>query len=100
MASVYILTEPPSNIDYSLKDGRIQSFELRGMLLYDENEHIQIDNWKDELIKFVKDQELDINKDGRGLHAFVYRMIDDGLLANDPVDINKAFKEIKEREGL
>jgi len=79
MASVHILTEPLSIIDYSLADRRVRSFELRGAVLYDEDESIAVDGWEDELVDFVRLQELDIDY-GEGLHAFVYGLIEKGLL--------------------
>ena len=79
MASVFVLTEPPTDIDYSVVDGRVRSFKLRGEKLFDEDDDIAVDGWKDRLVEFVKEQGLDKNY-GRGLHAFVYRLIEDGLI--------------------
>jgi len=80
MASVTILTEPLTDIDYSVVDGRVRSFELYGEKLYDEDDGIERKGWKQKLIKLVMEQKLNIDKDGRGLHAFIYRMMDDGLI--------------------
>ena len=74
MASVFIMTDPPSDIDYSLADKRVRSFELRGTVLYDEDKGIAVEGWEDELVKFVKEQGLNVDK-GRGLSAFVYGLI-------------------------
>jgi hypothetical protein len=79
MASVFVMTNPPTYIDYSLIDNRVRSFELRGVALYDENEEITTNGWEGKLVEFVKEQGLDID-DGRGLHAFVYGLIEKGLL--------------------
>ncbi len=79
MASVSVATDPPTDIDYSLVDRRVRVFKLRGKVLYDEDEGIDIKGWKEELVKLVKKQGLDIN-DGIGLHAFVYGLIKEGLL--------------------
>ncbi|MDY6862815.1 MAG: hypothetical protein SV062_07475 [Thermodesulfobacteriota bacterium] len=79
MASVFVMTSPPSDIYYSLADNRVRSFKLRGVLLYDEDKNISQAGWKDQLVAFVKEQRLNIN-DGRGLHAFVYGLIDAGLI--------------------
>lgn len=79
MASVQVATVPPTDIDYSLVDNRIRFFKLCGVVLYDEDTGVVVDGWKDELVRFVKVMGLHIN-DGRGLHAFVYGLIDEGLL--------------------
>lgn len=79
MASVFVMTDPPTEIDYSLVDNRVRSFELRGEKLFDEDEGIAIDGWKDKLAEFVKEQCLD-KDDGHGLHAFVYGLIDEGVI--------------------
>ncbi|MDY6893876.1 MAG: hypothetical protein SVO01_00435 [Thermotogota bacterium] len=80
MASICILTDPPTDIDYSIFDKRVCSFELRGKLLYDEDEGISRIGWKKQLVDFVKEQGLNINEDDRGLHAFVYGLIEEGLI--------------------
>ena len=82
MASVYICSEPYSDIDYSIIDGRVRSFVLRGEKLYDEQDGTEVNGWRIKLVEFVREQRLDVDKDGYGLHAFVYRMQDDGLLPN------------------
>ena len=78
MASVFILTNPPSDIHYSLIDGRVFALILYGEELFDEGEGIAEEGWSDKLIKFVKEQRLNIDKDERGLHAFVWKLIKDG----------------------
>ena len=79
MASVSVMTDPPTDIDYSVMDGRVRSFKLMGKLLFDEDKEIVTDGWEKQLARFVKDQGLD-KDDGRGLHAFVYKLQEDGLL--------------------
>ena len=78
MASLFVMTKPPTDIDYSLVDGRVRAFKLRGETLYDEVTGIAEDGWSDKLVDFVTEQGLDIDK-GTGLHAFVYRMQEEGL---------------------
>jgi len=85
MASVYVMTEPPTDIDYSLVDGRVRRFVLFGQKMYDEDDGTSIDGWRDRLVEFARIQGLDIDKDGHALHAFVYKMQDDGLLPNAKV---------------
>jgi len=80
MASVVVMTTPPTDIDYSL-GGRVRSFDLRGDVLYDEAAGIAVDGWEARLAEFVKEQGLDVD-DGRGLHAFVYGLIERGLIAD------------------
>ena len=83
MASIVIRTYPVTDIDYSLDDGRIRSLELYGECLYDEYTGTDTEGWKAKLIDFVREQELDIDKDGLGLHAFVYKLIEGGELKNE-----------------
>lgn len=78
MASVIV---GDSEVDYSVQDGRVRSFELDGVKLYDEDDGTVIAGWRDKLIDFVTDCQLDVDRDGHGLHAFVYRMQEDGLLS-------------------
>jgi hypothetical protein len=71
MATVIIATDPVSSIDYSVVNGRVREFVLRGKILKDENQYIEIDGWKEQLADFIIEQQLHIDKDGHGLHAFV-----------------------------
>ena len=71
MASLVVCTIPYSEIDYSLLDGRVRSFTLRGIELYDEQTNTRVENWKEQLIEFIQEQGLHIDRDGRGLHAFI-----------------------------
>jgi len=77
MASV---CTPDCDVDYSLVDGRVRSFKYNVELVYDEDEGVSKEGWKDRLVSFVLDCRLN-EDDGRGLHAFVYRMIDEKLVA-------------------
>ena len=80
MASVFVSTDPLSEVDYSLADGRVREFTLRGQLLYSEYEKVDVEGWKGQLVAFVEEVGLSTPYEGRGLHAFVYKLIDDGLL--------------------
>lgn len=77
MTGLTILTDPVIDIDYSTIDGRIRSFQYDGETLYDEDMGVEINGWKDTLVSVIKEQGLNID-DGRGLHAFVVKMIIDG----------------------
>jgi len=79
MASVIIGTKPITDIDYSIADGRIRSFDYRGEILYDEDNNIAIEGWKEKLVEVIIDNGLNIDR-GMGLKAFVYKMIEDGLV--------------------
>ena len=79
MASAIITTDPTTNIEYSLIDGRITSFDFRGNILYDEFDNISIDGWKSEVVKLVNDYGMNIDR-GTGLLAFVYNLIDEHLV--------------------
>jgi hypothetical protein len=76
MASV---CTPDCDVDYSIVDGRVRSFTYKGVEIYDEDGGAH-EGWKDHLVSFVLDYRLN-KDDGRGLHAFVYRMIDEGLVS-------------------
>lgn len=80
MASVYVQTDPPSEIEYAMNSGTVRMFSLRGEKLFDVLDGTAVDGWKDRLAAFVMDQGLDVDKDGHGLHSFVYKLEEDGLL--------------------
>lgn len=80
MASVIILGERITEIDYSIMGGRIRSFLLQGEKLYDESNNTNIPGWKDVLCALVVEKGLNQDKDGYGLPAFVYRLIEEGLV--------------------
>ena len=80
MASLVILSNPVSDIEYSILDGRVKSFELKGVKMFDEVDGTAIDGWKQRLAELVIAQGLDVDRDGIGLHAFVYRLQEDGAL--------------------
>ena len=76
MASVFIIGNGGNIlIDYSIH-GSIRSFDVAGIVLYCKDDNIEIPGWKDKLWEVVKEQGLDID-DGRGLHAFVYPLIEE-----------------------
>jgi len=80
MASIYVCTKPCSTIDYSIIDGRVRMLIIRGELLFDEDSCVSVEGWRKRLADFVVEVGLDARKEGYGLPAFIYRMIDDGLL--------------------
>ena len=79
MASVCVTTNPPSSIDYSLLDGRVRSFTLRGVKLYDEQDGTRADGWEGVLSKFVQEQGLDADVGEFSARAFVYWMRAKGI---------------------
>jgi hypothetical protein len=79
MATIFVLTTPYSSVDYSLIDGKVRAFVLQGVELYNEEDNLEVDGWRKELVDFVLEQKLHIDK-GYGLNAFVYRLQDDGIL--------------------
>jgi hypothetical protein len=83
MASVFISSNPPTNIDYSQLDGRVMAFVLRGEKLYDEGDGTESEGWRDRLVELVREQGLDADHSGSGgpgPRAFILRMREDGLL--------------------
>ena len=72
MATLCIMTEPPTTIDYSVKTGEVSEFSLRGKIQ-------PPDVLEKQLVRFVKENELD-KPDPRGLHTFVRALYDKGLL--------------------
>lgn len=79
MASVFGMTEPPSDIDYSIADGRIRSFKFRGQVLFDERSGVEVSGWETRLVELVKECGLDQPSE-LGYHAFIYWMVDQGLI--------------------
>ena len=79
MATLYIMTEPPTTIEYSVKTGEVSEFSLRGKVLLDINKKISTDGWEAQLVRFVKEHRLN-KPNPRGLHAFMYPLYDKGLL--------------------
>ncbi len=73
------LTIPSKGLDieYSCKDGRIISFEYENEVLYDESKNIEVDGWEEKLILAVNENELNVY-DGKGFHAFIYPLYEDG----------------------
>jgi len=76
MASLYITTDPPSDIDYSM-DGNIKEVMLYGETLFSNT--VNVLGWEEKLSTFIKEQELDVDT-GHGLNAFVVKIQEDGLL--------------------
>jgi hypothetical protein len=52
------------------------------MELYDEKNGTESEDWKTKLVEFVRQNDLGIDHDGHGLHAFVHWMNDQGLIKN------------------
>ena len=80
MASLFVTTDPHSEIDYSLVDGQVRGFVLRGVKLYDEEDGTAADGWREKLVSLIREQGLDLDTYGHGLRAFVRRLQDDGYL--------------------
>ena len=79
MASVIVLTNPASEIEYSIASGNIVAFDLRGCVLYDVRSNIEMGDWKSTLIDFVIENKL--HKPNRwGVNAYISKLINDGLL--------------------
>lgn len=73
MASLFVMTNPVSEIDYSLVDGRVRDFTLLGEKIYSETDGIAAPGWEEKLKDFVISQGLH-EGDEHGLHAFVLKM--------------------------
>lgn len=80
MASIFVSSDPYSEIDYSLIDGRVRSFVLRAQKMYDEADGTADPLWKEKLVELVKHQGLDVYRGEAGLPKFIYWMQDEGLL--------------------
>ena len=72
MATLCIMTEPPTTIEYSVKTGEVSEFSLRGKIQ-------PPDILEKQLVRFVKEHRLN-KPNPRGLHAFMYPLYDKGLL--------------------
>ena len=77
MASVTI--QGLADIDYSLVDRRVTHFKLRDEVLFDEDDGVNRDGWRDRLWGLVLDQGLYIDG-GIGLHAFIYPLLEEYLV--------------------
>lgn len=84
MASIVVVGESPgeptSVVDYFIKDGSVKFFKHHGKILFNEHDGTVVEGWRKELVQFVKEQGLDVDRDGHGLHAFVYKMIAEGSI--------------------
>jgi len=74
MASLHIGLK--TMIDYSIIDGRVREFMLDGVLLYDEQAGCAVEGWREMLGYVIRSRGLYID-DGRGLHAFVIRWLEE-----------------------
>ena len=74
------------DIDYSIADCRIRSFELNGVVLYDEK-GIIIQGWEEKLIEIVEEFGMD-SDDGMGLHAFMLPYIQNGSFITSKREIH------------
>lgn len=84
MASVFLFDRrdpggPGIEIDYSIVDGRVREFSDGGVPLYDERKGIETAGWLLRLVSVIRKAGLD-RPSKRGLHMFVYRLMDEGLL--------------------
>lgn len=91
MSSLLVIGDRGFYVDYSITTGRIRQCDIRGETVFDEHSGIDAPEWKRELAECVHENYLD-EDDGKGLHAFVYRLIDDGYLAphNAQPSVNSA----------
>ena len=79
MASVIILTDPASEIEYSIASGNIVAFDLRGCVLYDVRSNIETKGWRYKLLNFVIENRL--HKPNRwGVNAYITKLIEDGAI--------------------
>jgi len=86
MASLYIQhiqDNTHSDIDYSLKDGRVRSFVLHGEKLYDEADKTNIPGWVKKLCDLVVKMKWHQDNEGHGLHAFIYWLIEKDYLKKE-----------------
>ena len=86
MASVLIFSpnhDIVSDIDYSITDGRVREFSFNGDVWFSEDGGIAKPGWKYVLAGIVFVQSLHIDKKGRGLRAFVIKMMEDGLIPDN-----------------
>ena len=65
------------DIEYSLLDKRVRFFEYEDRVLYDEESNHNYPNWEKKLIQVIENYGLNRNQ-GRGYHAFVLRLADEG----------------------
>jgi hypothetical protein len=63
-------------VRYSIHSGRVDVFELDGVLWYDAAAGVELEGWEDRLVAYVRRQGL--HQDIR--HAFVHRLRAEGRL--------------------
>lgn len=80
MADIIVDTNPPSCIDYSIIDGRIRYAEIEGETLYDEEELIAVEGWKQKIVLFVIEHRLYRQRIDGFVPAFVSRLEEEGLI--------------------
>ena len=80
MAAIYVLSSLPSEVDYSAQSGEVRKFTLRGVDIYDKSAGVAEAGWREKLAEFVVDYGMDVDS-GMGLCAFVYPLIEDGLIS-------------------
>lgn len=78
MASVFIGKD--TEIDYSLVDGRVRQFTLRGVVLFDEADGTAVDGWQAELVAVVQRSGFDRPAPNGGDRAFVVWMTQNGMI--------------------
>jgi hypothetical protein len=69
-----------NSIDYSITTGEPREFVFSNEVMYSRDKNIEVDDWKELLVAFVRMNNL--QDEGRlfGKHAFVYWMEEVGLL--------------------
>ena len=113
MASLYLIGRDENeggDIDYSLVDGRVREFKLDGKMLFSEYEGVNVDNWEETLIEYVKNNRLNcedvkINEKNQvvmaGHHAFIRKLVEDGKLEyGEPFFTFAGFRSKEEVEKL
>ena len=76
MASLYL--HGVMDVDYCTMSGEIRSVTLDdGTVLYDKGQGIELPRWRYRLWELVVQYRLDQDRDGHGLWAFLYPLIEE-----------------------
>lgn len=77
MASVYVASDPHSEVDYGVLTGRVRYFVFKGQKLFDERDGTCVDGWKAKLAELIIEQGWNYPENG------MYRaFVPDELLTN------------------
>lgn len=64
------------DLEYSISSRQVRRLRIGDQVLYDVDNNVAVEGWRDRVWQLIKDFRLDIDK-GQGLYAFVYPFIEE-----------------------